>query len=241
MWGCTTFLEYLSICFNQVMVTWLKLSLSGSQTVISYHFQDIRGKGSGIDWKIQTQKNQFVLLKIYAFERIEYMFISAVKLLTLWQNWMILWQIWSKITKCLFLGLFFVLTRPAGIQGHIFIKNRIRLIRLTAHNWQKWKRVFLSCPCNKMYRVEAVGLKSSNYTWKIMIFAIMSNLRQFREKWYFVNNCLLKVRILKILSHICDTYNCDYFLHTIFRFRLIDFQLNKDFPSEFCVLYRKIT
>ena len=28
------------------------------------------------------------------------------------------------------------------------------------------KRVFLTYPCHKMYRVEAVGLKSSYYTWK---------------------------------------------------------------------------
>ena len=25
---------------------------------------------------------------------------------------------------------------------------------LTAHNWQKWKRVFLTCPCHKIYRDE---------------------------------------------------------------------------------------
>ena len=31
---------------------------------------------------------------------------------------------------------------------------------LTAHNWQKWKKVFLTCLCHKIYRVEAVGLKS---------------------------------------------------------------------------------
>ena len=29
---------------------------------------------------------------------------------------------------------------------------------LTAHNWQKWKRVFLTCSCHKIYRDEAVGL-----------------------------------------------------------------------------------
>ena len=37
---------------------------------------------------------------------------------------------------------------------------------LTAHNWQKWKRVFLTCPCHEIYRDEAVGLKSCKYTWK---------------------------------------------------------------------------
>ena len=46
-------------------------------------------------------------------------------------------------------------------------------VSLTAHNWQKWKRVFLTCPCHDIYRVEAVGLKSSNYTLKIVIFANM--------------------------------------------------------------------
>ena len=40
---------------------------------------------------------------------------------------------------------------------------------------------------------------------------------------------------------MCDTYNCDYLPHTIFRFCQIDFQLDKDFLSEFCVFYRKIT
>ena len=44
---------------------------------------------------------------------------------------------------------------------------------LTAHNWQKWKRVFLTCPCHKIYMAEAVGLKTSNYNWKIMIFMNM--------------------------------------------------------------------
>ena len=47
---------------------------------------------------------------------------------------------------------------------------------LTAHNWQKWKRVFLTCPCHEIYRDEAVGLKSCKYTWKIMIFVKMWNL-----------------------------------------------------------------
>ena len=54
---------------------------------------------------------------------------------------------------------------------------------LTAHNWQKWKRVFLKCPCHKIYRVEVVGLQRCNYTWKSMIFANMWNLGQFREKF----------------------------------------------------------
>ena len=36
---------------------------------------------------------------------------------------------------------------------------------------------------------------------------------------------------------MCDTYNCDYLKHSIFRFNLIDFQLYTDFPSQFCVFY----
>ena len=38
-----------------------------------------------------------------------------------------------------------------------------------------------------------------------------------------------------------DTYNCDYLKHNTFRFNLIDFQLNTDFPSQFCVFYRSFT
>ena len=45
----------------------------------------------------------------------------------------------------------------------IEIRNKIQE-SLTAHNWQKWKRVFLICPCHKIYRVEAVGLKTPYYT-----------------------------------------------------------------------------
>ena len=59
--------------------------------------------------------------------------------------------------------------------------------------------------------------------------------------WYFVNNFLIEARIQKILLHMCDTYNRDYLKHSTLRFNLIDFQLNTDFPSQFCVFYRKIT
>ena len=56
---------------------------------------------------------------------------------------------------------------------------------LTAHNWQKWKRVFLTCPCRTIYRGEAVGLKSCKYTWKITIFVKMWNLGQYLENLIF--------------------------------------------------------
>ena len=51
---------------------------------------------------------------------------------------------------------------------------------LTAHNWQKWKSRFLTCPCHEIHGEQAVGLKSSNHTWKITIFVNMWNLGQFR-------------------------------------------------------------
>ena len=38
---------------------------------------------------------------------------------------------------------------------------------------------------------------------------------------------------------MCDIYNCNYLQHSAFRFNLIDFQLNTDFPSQFCVFTLK--
>ena len=54
---------------------------------------------------------------------------------------------------------------------------------LTAHNWQIEKKLFLLCYCHKIYRVEAVGLKSSTYTWKKIMD--VWNLGQFLESQYF--------------------------------------------------------
>ena len=55
----------------------------------------------------------------------------------------------------------------------------------TGGNWQKWKRVFLTCPCYEIYRDDAVVLKSFKYTWKITIFVEMWNLGQYRENLIF--------------------------------------------------------
>ena len=122
------------------------------------------------------------------------------------------------------------------------VKNwQLLISKLTAHNWQKWKRVFLTCPCHKIYRGEAVGLKICKYTWKITIYVNMWNLGQFCEILIFFNNCLIEAQIWKILLHMCDTYNCNYLKHSTFRFNLIDFQLHTDFPSQYCIFYRKIT
>ena len=56
---------------------------------------------------------------------------------------------------------------------------------LTGGNWQKWKRVFLTCLCHEIYKDEAVGLKSCKNTWKITIFVKMWNLGQYRENLIF--------------------------------------------------------
>ena len=58
-------------------------------------------------------------------------------------------------------------------------------IELTGGNWQKWKRVILTCPCHEIYGDEAVGLKSCKNTWKITIFVKMWNLGQYRENLIF--------------------------------------------------------
>ena len=38
---------------------------------------------------------------------------------------------------------------------------------------------------------------------------------------------------------MCDTHNCGYLQHSTYRFNIIDFRLNTDFPSQFYVFYRK--
>ena len=77
-------------------------------------------------------------------------------------------------------------------------KSQVKTIlsgALTAHNWQKWKRAFLTRFCHKIYRDEAVGPKGSKYTWKwrsLWKCEIWGNIVKIR---YFVNNCLIKARI----------------------------------------------
>ena len=53
-------------------------------------------------------------------------------------------------------------------------------------NWQKWEGRFLTCPCHKIYRVEAVGLSTFQLYLKITCFVKMWNLRQY---------CLFKFRM----------------------------------------------
>ena len=68
------------------------------------------------------------------------------------------------------------------------VEHITALVWLTAHNWQNWKSRFPSCPCQWQ---EAVGLKKLNFT----IFVNMETWGNFVKIWFFVNNCLIKVRI----------------------------------------------
>ena len=56
---------------------------------------------------------------------------------------------------------------------------------------EKVESRFLTCLCHKIYRVEALGLKSFNYTFKVKIFVSMWNLGQFCEKLIFLSSNFL--------------------------------------------------
>ena len=103
------------------------------------------------------------------------------------------------------------------------------------------KSRYLTCPCHKIYRVEAVDLKSSNYTLKITIFCENVEFGAILRKFDILSiSAWLKFES-KILLHICDTYNCDYLPHTTFRFYSIDFKLMQISLPNFAFFYRKIT
>ena len=58
------------------------------------------------------------------------------------------------------------------------------------------KSRFLTCPCHKIYREQAVGLESSNLYLENYVFCEYTKFWTiFRKIWYFVNNRLIKVRI----------------------------------------------
>ena len=74
-----------------------------------------------------------------------------------------------------------------GYHGYWWISRKPHnFTKICGHHWIHLVfLIFLTCPCHEIYRVEAVSLKNSNYTWKIMVFANMWNLGQFREKLIF--------------------------------------------------------
>ena len=82
----------------------------------------------------------------------------------------------------IFAYIFVIRLRDGSLTIDINWTDKITL--LTAHIWQKWKSVFLTCPHNEIY-TEAVGLKKNRIILKkIMIFLNMWNLGQFHEIWY---------------------------------------------------------
>ena len=97
----------------------------------------------------------------------------------------------------------------------------------------KMKRVFLTYPCHEIYSDKTVGLKNANILeklWFLWICGICAIL------WKF-DICQLLLNWssnLKILLQMCDMYNCDNLQHNTFRFNLLDFHLNRVFPSQFC-------
>ena len=62
----------------------------------------------------------------------------------------------------------------------------------------------------------------------------MYNLGQLHENMIFCQKLLNLSSNLKILLHICDTCSCNYLQYSTFHFYQVDFQLNADFPSQFC-------
>ena len=68
-------------------------------------------------------------------------------------------------------------------------------LNLTAHNWQKWKRVSWHVPLIKLKGMKQLVWKVANileklrYLWK---YEIWGNIV---KNWYFVNNCLIEARI----------------------------------------------
>ena len=107
----------------------------------------------------------------------------------------------------------------------------ILCVLLRALNRQKLKSKFLTCPCHKIYREKAVDLKVPIILLKIMIFVNMVKFWAILWKiWYFVINCLNQSSNLKILLHICDTYNCGLFAAHHISFVLYQFSVKYRFP-----------
>ena len=84
---------------------------------------------------------------------------------------------------------------------------------LTTHNWQNWKTVWGICYCHEIYRVEAVGLKNSNYS--LWISEIWGN---FLKNIYFDNYCLIKVWIWKFFCTYVTHISVIIFLTANFAF-----------------------
>ena len=67
----------------------------------------------------------------------------------------------------------------------------LSLFYLTAHYWQNWKRVFLSCYFHKIYMVEAVSLKIPIILKRLQYLWLCEFVCNFLKNRYFGNNCLI--------------------------------------------------
>ena len=108
--------------------------------------------------------------------------------------------------------------------------------KLTAHNWQKGKRVFFSCYYHEIYRVELVGLKIPIILNKIQFLWICEIWGNFLKTQYFANNYLIKVWIWEFFcTHVTHvTMIIVIIFHTFYQ---IELYLNTDFLWKFCALF----
>ena len=127
-----------------------------------------------------NQKNYLPDFVWVSWEQITIVFVKLVySHMGLFSNWP---RYWKLIRRC----MLWIWEIPGEIPNKLLFNfDELALHTLAAHNWQKWKRVFLTCPCHEIYRDEAVGLKSCKNTWKITIFVKMWNLGQYRENLIF--------------------------------------------------------
>ena len=75
---------------------------------------------------------------------------------------------------------------------------------LTAYLCQNWKEYSSHATAMKIYRVEAVGLRSYNFKLleKLRFLWICYILTRFLKTRYFANNFLIKVRIWELILHM---------------------------------------
>ena len=86
-------------------------------------------------------------------------------------------------------------------QGHV--RNTL------FHFCQLW--VFPTCLCHKIYRDEAVGLKSCKHPWKITIFVKIRNLGQYKTIQCLITcipNKLMRQIWLQKFLHVLNKLSC---------------------------------
>ena len=105
-------------------------------------------------------------------------------------------------------------------------------LNLMAHNWQIWKSRFLTCHCQNSYGKSSLSIKLQFCFKKNMVFVNMWDLGQFSENLILFITARWKFESKNPLAHV---WLVSLWLSVTFHFYLIDFQLNTDFPSEFCV------